>query len=63
MPCRIYTIIELLGIITLSLLVLTSVCGLFRRKMPRWFVKRHKYLGIITLAFALTHAAIVLIAL
>lgn len=62
MPCGIHTTIEVLGITTLSLLVLTGLSGLFRRKLPRGLVKRHKYLGIITLVFAFTHAAVIVIA-
>ena len=54
-------LIKPLGITTLSLLVFTGVTGLFRRKLPRPLVKCHKRFGIITIAFALLHATLVLI--
>jgi hypothetical protein len=54
--------VEPMGITTLSLLVLTVVVGLFRRRQPKLLLKWHKRLGIITLVSALIHAALVLIA-
>lgn len=54
--------IEPLGITTLSLLVFTGITGIFRRKLPRALVKRHKPLGVITIVSAIIHAALVLIA-
>ena len=55
-------LIEPMGIATLSLLVLTAGGRLFRKKLPKFLVKQHKRLGIITLISALVHAALVLIA-
>ncbi len=55
-------LIKPMGITTLSLLVLTAAGRLFRKKVPKFLVKWHKHLGIITLVSALTHATLVLIA-
>jgi len=55
-------LIKPMGIITLSLLVLTAVGQLFRKKVPKFLFRWHKRLGIITLASAFTHAILVLIA-
>lgn len=54
--------IKPIGIITLSLLVLTAVWCLFRKKIPKFLLRWHKHLGIITLISAFTHAILVLIA-
>ena len=54
-------LIKPMGITTLSLLVLTAVGQLFRKKVPKFLVKSHKRLGIITLVSALIHASLVLI--
>jgi YHS domain-containing protein len=56
------TLIKPMGIITLSLLVLTVIVGLFRRRLPKLLLKWHKCLGIITLISALIHAALVIMA-
>jgi YHS domain-containing protein len=53
--------IKPMGITTLSLLVLTAAGRLFRTKVPKLLVRRHKLLGIITVISALTHATLVLI--
>ncbi len=55
-------LIKLMGITTLSLLVLTAAGQLFRKKVPKFLFRRHKRLGIITLISALIHATLVLIA-
>ena len=55
-------LIEPMGITTLSLLVLTAGGRLFPKKVPKFLVRRHKRLGIITLVSALIHATLVLIA-
>ena len=55
-------LIKPMGIITLSLLVLTAAGRLFRKKVPKFLVRWHKRLGIITLVSALIHATLVLIA-
>jgi len=54
--------IKPIGIITLSLLVLTAVWCLFRKKVPKFLLRRHKRLGMIALISAFTHAILVLIA-
>ncbi|HEW79718.1 MAG TPA: hypothetical protein ENH34_07140 [Phycisphaerales bacterium] len=54
--------IKPMGIITLSLLTLTVMAGLFRRKMPKFLLGWHKRLGITTLASAIIHLILVLIA-
>ncbi len=55
-------LIKPMGITTLSLLVLTAVGRLFRKKVPKFLLRWHKRLGIITLISALIHATLVLIA-
>jgi len=55
-------LIKPMGITTLSLLVLTAVGRLFRKKVPKFLVRWHKHLGIITLVSAFIHAILVLIA-
>jgi hypothetical protein len=55
-------LIKPMGIITLSLLVLTAAGRLFRKKVPKFLTRWHKYLGITTLISAFIHAILVLIA-
>jgi YHS domain-containing protein len=55
-------LIKPMGIITLSLLVLTAAGRLFRKKVPKFLPRWHKRLGIITLVSAFTHVILVLIA-
>jgi len=55
-------LIKPMGIITLSLLVLTAGGQLFRKKVPKFLLRWHKRLGIITLISASIHAILVLIA-
>ena len=55
-------LIKPMGITTLSLLVLTAASRLFHKKGPKFLLKWHKPLGIITLISAITHAILVLIA-
>ena len=55
-------LIKPMGIITLFLLVLTAAGRLFRKKVPKFLLRWHKRLGIITLVSALIHATLVLIA-
>ena len=52
--------IKPMGIATLSLLILTFLMGIFRRKKPKLLLKWHKRLGITTLIVAITHALLVL---
>ncbi len=54
--------IKPVGIITLSLLVLTVAAALLRRRKPKFLLKWHKRLGIITLVSAIVHFILVLIA-
>lgn len=49
------------GILTFTLLTMTVLAGLFRKKNPRFLFKWHKRLGIITFISATTHAILVLI--
>lgn len=56
-----YSLIEPLGISTLSCLLLTFLAGLFRRKLGRRFKKVHLTLAAITVALALSHGLLVLI--
>ncbi len=55
-------LIKPMGITTVSLLVLTAVGRLFRKKVPQFLVRWHKRLGIITLISASIHVTLVLIA-
>ena len=55
-------LIKPMGIITLSLLVLTAAGQLFRKKVPKFLLRWHKRLGIITLISAFIHAILVLVA-
>ena len=54
--------IEPMGVLTLTLLMVTVLLGVFRRKMPKRLLKWHKRCGITTLVVALLHALLVLIA-
>ncbi len=54
--------IKPMGITTISLLVLTVLVGLFRRKNPKTLLKWHKRFGITTLISAIIHATLVLVA-
>ncbi|MHC4213464.1 MAG: YHS domain-containing protein [Planctomycetota bacterium] len=49
------------GINTLTLIILTVLAALFRRKNPKLLLKWHKRLGVAALVFALVHATLVLI--
>lgn len=55
-------LIKPMGIITLSLLVLTAIGRLFRKKVPKFLSRWHKYFGITTLISVFIHATLVLIA-
>lgn len=48
-----------MGVATLSLLILTLLAGVFRRKAPKLLFKWHKRLGVTTVVFAITHAILV----
>jgi YHS domain-containing protein len=53
--------IEPLGILTLSLLILTASAGLFMKKSPRVLLKCHKALAAATVTSALCHALLVML--
>lgn len=48
------------GILTISLLITTVLVGFYRKKNPKFMLKWHKRLGVITAISALTHAALIL---
>jgi len=50
-------VIETLGIVTISLVILTAAAGLFMRKKPKLLVKWHKRLAVLTILAALLHGA------
>jgi len=54
--------IKPMGVTTMSLLVLTVVAGLFRRRNAKLLLKWHKRLGITTVISAIIHATLVLVA-
>jgi hypothetical protein len=49
-----------MGIAAISLLILTGLMGIFRRRKPKLLLKWHKRLGITTLIVAIIHALLVL---
>jgi predicted ferric reductase len=55
---KIYDIIKILGILTLSFLTLTFILGFFKINIPNRF-QIHKWSGIITLILGLIHGFIV----
>ncbi|HAU38497.1 MAG TPA: hypothetical protein DCX07_12380 [Phycisphaerales bacterium] len=59
---NLFEIVEILGIVTLSLLAATVATGLLRRKNPRVLLKVHKALGFAALACGAAHGALVLYA-
>ena len=56
-----FSLIQPLGIATLSLVGLTFLTGLLRKKLKRKFLKIHLPLAIATLALGLTHGLLVFI--
>jgi len=54
-------LVKPMGITTLSLLVLTFLAGVFRRKAPKLLFKWHKRLGVTTVVFAIVHAVLVIV--
>jgi hypothetical protein len=50
-----------MGIATLTVVILTVLSGLLRRKNPKFLLKWHKRLGVAVLVFAIVHATLVLI--
>jgi hypothetical protein len=55
------SLVRPLGICALSLLLLTFLTGLFRRRLGRRFLKIHKILAFLTIAVALCHGVLVLL--
>ena len=55
------SLIEPLGIATLSFVSVTFLTGLFRRKLGRKFLKLHLYLAVISIILGLTHGILVFI--
>lgn len=56
-----FKLVKPMGIVTLAMIILTVSAGLLRRKKPKFLLKWHKRMGILTLAFALIHALLVLL--
>ncbi|MHC4905579.1 MAG: YHS domain-containing protein [Planctomycetota bacterium] len=56
-----FKFVKPMGIVTLVLVVLTVSAGLLRRKSPKFLLKWHKRMGILTLISALIHALLVLL--
>jgi len=56
-----FSLVEPLGITTLSLVFTTFLTGLFRRKLRQKFLKIHMPLAIISVILGLTHGILVLI--
>lgn len=56
-----FSVIQPLGIATLSVVGLTFLTGLLRRKLRRKFLKIHLPLAIAALALGLTHGLLVFI--
>ena len=56
------SLIKPMGIVTLFLLLLTGSGRLFRKRVPKFLIRQHKRLGVITVISALIHATLVLIA-
>ena len=48
------------GILTISLLMTTLLVGFYRKKNPKFLLKWHKRLGVITAISALVHASLIL---
>lgn len=55
------SLIRPLGICALSLLLVTFLTGLFRRRLGRRFLKLHKILAFLTVGIALCHGLLVLL--
>jgi phosphoglycerol transferase MdoB-like AlkP superfamily enzyme len=55
-----FSLIEPLGVITLSLLLITTATGVFRKKLRRRFMTVHKIFAWLTVVFALSHETLVI---
>lgn len=56
-----FSLIEPLGIVTLSFVSATFLSGLFRRKLGRRFLKIHLPLALISVVLGFTHGTLVFI--
>ena len=56
-----FKLVKPMGIVTLTMIILTVSAGLLRRKKPKFLLKWHKRLGVLTLITALIHATLVLL--
>jgi hypothetical protein len=56
-----FSLVEPLGIATLSFVSATFLTGLFRRKLHRRFIKIHLVLAIISIILGLSHGILVFI--
>jgi hypothetical protein len=57
----VFTLIEALGICTLTSLLITFLTGLFRRKLGRKFLSVHRFFAWLTIILALSHGITVMI--
>lgn len=55
------SVVKPLGICALSLLLITFLIGLFRRKLGRRFLKLHRIFAFLTVIIALCHGILVLV--
>lgn len=55
------SLVEPLGISTLSSLIITFLAGVFRRKLGRWFLNIHKIFAYLTVVLAVSHGTLVLV--
>jgi len=56
-----FSLVEPLGIATLSFVSATLLTGLFRRKLGRKFLKLHILLAVISVTLGFTHCILVLV--
>ncbi|RKY03998.1 MAG: hypothetical protein DRP56_10645 [Planctomycetota bacterium] len=56
-----FKLVKPMGIVTLVLITLTVGAGLLRRRKPKFLLKWHKRMGILTLIVAFIHAILVLL--
>ena len=60
-PFSLVSLVRPLGIATLSLVSVTFLTGLFRRKLGRRFLKLHLPLAIVSVILGFTHGILVLV--
>ena len=54
------TFVKPTGILTILLLMITLLVGFYRKKNPKFLLRWHKTIGVITAISALTHASLIL---